>query len=368
DVIEHLGPEYSVAALSAHSQADKLIAQAKKYRPVAVAVSDNTKFDGVADVLRPLGCQMYRGAVGVAEMVCRHDIDVVLAAIVGAAGLPPVLAAVRSGKTIALANKESLVVAGSLLIPEAKRRGVAILPVDSEHSAVFQAMVCGKSDQVRRIILTASGGPFRNTPAEVMHRATLDDALNHPTWRMGNKISIDSATMFNKGLEVIEACWLFDVPPEKIEVVVHPESVVHSMVEFVDGSVMAQLSPPDMRTPIQYALTYPERRDGISRKLDLTKSFSLNFQPPDFDRFPALSIAYEVAARRGTLGAVMNAANEAAVDAFVAGRLPFGMISRCVRLTIDRHQHRTEPTLEELLEADRWARETARTIAANELH
>ena len=183
-----------------------------------------------------------------------------------------------------------------------------------------------------------------------------------------NKITIDSATMFNKALEVIEACWLFDVPPEKVEVVVHPESVVHSMVEFIDGSVIAQLSPPDMRTPIQYALTHPERTEGISRRLDLSKKFSLNFQPPDMERFPALRIAYDVARRRGTLGAVMNAANEVAVDAFVAGRLAFGMISRCVELTIDRHQLRTEPTLEELLESDRWARQTAELIASKELN
>ena len=196
-----------------------------------------------------------------------------------------------------------------------------------------------------------------------MRQATLADALNHPTWRMGNKITIDSATMFNKALEIIEACWLFDIPPERVEVVVHPESVVHSMVEFVDGSVMAQLSPPDMRTPIQYALTWPERTEGISRRLDLTQKFSLNFQPPDPDRFPALRIAYDVARRRGTLGAIMNAANESAVAAFVEGRLPFGMISRVVELTIDRHQLRTDPTLEDLLEADRWARETAEKIA-----
>jgi 1-deoxy-D-xylulose-5-phosphate reductoisomerase len=366
EVIEHLGDGYSVAGLSAHSQADKLTEQAKRHRPTAVAVSDSSRFKQVAASLRSIGCTVYSGAAGVAELACRDDVDVVLAAIVGAAGLPPVLAAVRAGKTIALANKESLVVAGSLLIPEAKRHGVSILPVDSEHSAVFQAMTCGRPKEIRRIILTASGGPFRDAPIERMQNATLADALNHPTWRMGNKITIDSATMFNKALEIIEACWLFDVPPEQVEVVIHPESVIHSMVEFVDGSVMAQLSPPDMRTPIQFALTYPERAGGISRKLDLTQKFSLNFQPPDPERFPALRIAYDVARRRGTLGAVMNAAKESAVDAFIAGRLPFGMISRVVELTIDTHQLRTDPTLEELFEADRWARSTAEKIAADE--
>ncbi len=365
EVIEHLGPSYSVAGLSAHSQAEKLTEQALRYRPTAVAVSDSSKFEQVAASLRGVGCTVYSGAGGVAELACGEDVDVVLGAIVGAAGLPPVLAAVRAGKAIALANKESLVVAGSLLMPEAKRMGVSILPVDSEHSAVFQAMVCGKAKEIRRVILTASGGPFRDVPMERMRNATLADALNHPTWRMGNKITIDSATMFNKALEIVEACWLFDLPPERVEVVVHPESVVHSMVEFVDGSVMAQLSPPDMRTPIQFALTYPERAEGISRRLDLTQKFSLNFQPPDPERFPALRIAYDVARRRGTMGAVMNAAKESAVDAFIAGRLSFGMISHVVELTIDRHPFVEEPTLEELLEADRWARATAERIAAD---
>jgi 1-deoxy-D-xylulose-5-phosphate reductoisomerase len=365
EVIEHLGLGYAVAGLSAHSQADKLIEQAFHHRPTAVAVSDPSRFEQVAAALRPIGCTVYSGPAGVTELACRDDVDVVLAAIVGAAGLPPVLAAVRAGKTIALANKESLVVAGSLLIPEARRMGVPILPVDSEHSAVFQAMVCGRQKEIRRVILTASGGPFRETPIEQMHNATLADALNHPTWRMGNKITIDSATMFNKALEIIEACWLFDLTPEQVEVVVHPESVVHSMVEFVDGSVMAQLSPPDMKTPIQFALTYPERAEGCSKRLDLTHRFSLNFQPPDPERFPALRIAYDVARRKGTLGAVMNAAKESAVDAFIAGRLPFGMLSRVVELTMERHQFRAAPTLEELFEADRWARTAAEKIAAD---
>jgi len=365
EVIERLGDGYSVVGLSAHSQSEKLAEQALRHRPSAVAISDSSRFEQVARVLRSTGCNVYSGPAGVTELACRDDVDVVLAAIVGAAGLPPVLAAVRAGKAIALANKESLVVAGSLLIPEARRHGVSILPVDSEHSAVFQAMTCGKQKEIRRVILTASGGPFRDTPIERMRDATLADALNHPTWRMGNKITIDSATMFNKALEIVEACWLFDLPPEKVEVVVHPESVVHSMVEFVDGSVMAQLSPPDMRTPIQFALTYPERAEGISRRLDLTQKFSLNFQPPDPERFPALRIAYDVARRRGTLGAVMNAANESAVAAFIDGRLSFGMISHVVQLTIDSHQLREEPTLEELFEADRWARDAAGKIAAD---
>jgi 1-deoxy-D-xylulose-5-phosphate reductoisomerase len=241
----------------------------------------------------------------------------------------------------------------------ARKKGIPILPVDSEHSAVFQAMQCGRIAEVKRVILTASGGPFRKATREQIEQATLDDALNHPTWRMGNKISIDSATMFNKGLELIEACWLFDLPPEKVEIVIHPESVVHSMVEYVDGSVIAQLSPPDMRTPIQYALTYPHRTDGITRKLDLAKAFSLHFEPPDHDRFPALKLAYEVARLGGTYGAVLNGANEAAVAAFVQGRIRFGQITKVVERTIESHNALKSPGLGDLLEADRWARERA---------
>jgi 1-deoxy-D-xylulose-5-phosphate reductoisomerase len=358
EVIENLGGSHRAVALSAHSQAEKLLEQVRRFRPAAVALTGAEPDGGVASEIRKLGGEVYVGPEGMKQLVSRPDVDIVLAAVVGAAGLPAVLAAVRAGKTLALANKESLVVAGSLLVPEARRRGVQILPVDSEHSAVFQAMHCGRLAEVKRIILTASGGPFRNTPRERMQNATLEDALKHPTWRMGSKITIDSATMFNKALEIIEACWLFDVPPGKVEVVIHPESVVHSMVEFVDGSVMAQLSPPDMRTPIQYALTYPERAAGLGRRLDLTQPFELHFEPPDVEKFPALRLAFDVAGRGGTAGAVLNAANEAAVEAFTAGAIPFGEISRLVEFTIAQHRVVADPTLDELLASDRWARET----------
>ena len=358
EVIENLGPSHRAVALSAHSQTDKLLEQVRRFRPAAVALTGAEPDGGAVSEIRKLGGEVYVGPEGMKQLVSRADVDIVLAAVVGAAGLPAVLAAVRAGKTLALANKESLVVAGSLLVPEARRRGVQILPVDSEHSAVFQAMHCGRLAEVKRIILTASGGPFRNTPRERMHAATLEDALKHPTWRMGSKITIDSATMFNKALEIIEACWLFDLPPGKIEVVIHPESVVHSMVEFVDGSVVAQLSPPDMRTPIQYALTYPERAEGVGRRLDLTRPFELHFEPPDVEKFPALRLAFDVAGRGGTAGAVLNAANEAAVAAFTAGTIPFGEISRLVEFTIAQHRVVADPTLDELLASDRWARET----------
>lgn len=359
EVVEHLGPPYRVAALSAHRQADKLLEQVRRYKPAAVALSDGGAPPDIVREIEQTGAAVYQGDNGLVRLVERDDVDVVVAAIVGAAGLPAALATVRCGKTLALANKESLVVAGSLLMPEARRRSVPILPVDSEHSAIFQAMLAGRLPEVRRVILTASGGPFRTWTKQQIENATLEDALAHPTWQMGNKITVDSATMFNKGLELIEACWLFDIPPSKVEIVVHPESVVHSMVEFVDGSVIAQLSPPDMRTPIQYALTYPERKDGIARRLDISKAMSLRFEPPDFDRFPALKIAYDVAERGGTLGAVMNAANESAVAAFIGGTLPFCEIARTVALTIQAHRVQTAPSLDDLLEADRWARQTA---------
>ncbi len=242
-----------MAALSAHQQIDKLLHQVRRHRPAAICVSDDRSAQQISPLLNGDAARIYSGANGLAEMIRREEIDLVLSAVVGSAGLPAALATIESGKTLALANKESLVCAGSLLIPLAKKKNVKLIPVDSEHSAVFQAMQCGRGDEIRRVILTASGGPFRTATPQQIQNATLADAMNHPTWKMGGKITIDSATMFNKALELIEACWLFDLPPQKVQIVIHPESVVHSMVEFVDGSVIAQLSPPDMRTPIQYA-------------------------------------------------------------------------------------------------------------------
>ena len=363
-MIEHLGADFRAVALSARSQTKKLLEQVKRHRPAAVAVAEDADAECCREIER-LGAKIYRGPGGLVEIVQRDDVDQVLAAIVGAAGLPAVFAAVRAFKDVALANKESLVVAGSLLIPEARKRNVTILPVDSEHSAVFQAMHAGRRQEIARVILTASGGPFRNATKDQIARATPQEALAHPTWRMGGKVTIDSATMFNKGLELIEACWLFDLPPEKIDVTIHPESVIHSMVEFVDGSTLAQLSPPDMRTPIQYALTYPERLPGCGRRMDWTRQVALNFEPPDPEKFPALAIAYDVARRGGTVGAVMNAANEVAVEAFLAGRVGFGRISDLVALTIRQHQLVASPTMDDLMEADRWARRTAGALLAN---
>jgi 1-deoxy-D-xylulose-5-phosphate reductoisomerase len=281
----------------------------------------------------------------------------VLAAIVGAAGLPATLAAVSRGLDVGIANKESLVVAGAMLMPLAAQRGGALIPVDSEHSAIFQALHAGQRPDVRRVHLTASGGPFRQWPAERIARATLADALNHPTWSMGPKITIDSATMMNKALEIVEARWLFGLAPEQIDVLIHPESIVHSMVEFQDGSIIAQLGTPDMKTPIQYALTYPRRAAGIAEPLDWSQPRALHFEPPDFERFPSLRLGYDAARQGGSSGAVLNAANEAAVERFRAGALPFVQIATITAEVCRRHHVISEPTLEGLLAADAWARE-----------
>ena len=360
DVLRHLGDGYRATALSTHTQTDLLLEQAGHLCPRAVAVTGVCDESAVRARFADRTAHAHFGEAGLVELVRRDDVDVVLSAVVGAAGLPAALATVEAGKTLLLANKESLVVAGSLLMPAAKARGTTILPVDSEHSAMFQAMLAGRRDEVKRVILTASGGPFREWPADKIDAAGPADALKHPTWTMGRKITVDSASMFNKAAELIEAAWLFDLPPDRIEVVVHPESVVHSMVEFVDGSVIAQLSPPDMRTPIQYALTYPKRRPGNSRTMDWSKAFSLRFEPADPEKFPALKLAQRAAETRGTLGAVMNAANEVTVEAFLAGRVRFGAIWRTVQAVMDAHAVTATPTLAQLLDADAWSRAAAR--------
>jgi 1-deoxy-D-xylulose-5-phosphate reductoisomerase len=282
--------------------------------------------------------------------------DFVLAAIVGAAGLPATLAAVERGLDVGLANKESLVVAGSLLVPLARARGSRLIPVDSEHSAVFQALAAGRAEDVRRIFLTASGGPFRTWPRDKVAAATVSEALNHPTWSMGPKVTIDSASMMNKALEVIEAYHLFALAPEQIEILIHPESIVHALVEFQDGALLAQLGTPDMRTPIQYAMTWPRRLPGLAERLDWRDLGRLTFEVPDFESFPALRLGYTAARAGGTCGAVLNAANEAAVARFRAGAIAFGQIVELAEQTLRRHRRIDQPTLAELLAADAWAR------------
>ena len=357
-VVEHDGgARLRAFGLSAHSRWGPLVEQALAFRPRFVALTDPAARAEVGGRLRGSGVELLDGRDGIARMVTDPATDRVLTAIVGAAGLEGTWAALEAGKTVALANKETLVVAGPLVMDLARRRGATILPVDSEHSAIFQAMACGSSKEVRRVILTSSGGPFRGMSARELAEVTPERALRHPTWKMGPKISIDSATLMNKALEVIEARWLFGLAPEQIEVVVHPESVVHSMVEFVDGSVVAQLSPPDMRLPIQLALTYPDRVPGPCPLLDLTRAMSLHFEPPDRDTFPALDLGFEVMRRGGTAGAALNAANEAAVARFLAGEIGFLDIPRACRSALDHHPFDPRPTLDTLWRVDARARQ-----------
>jgi len=359
-VIDALGPEYQVFALSAHSNVELLAEQAGRYKPRFVAVTNSDYAAQLRELLGGLDVEILAGPEGLTEIAELEEVDIVLTAVVGAAGLPAVLAAAKCGKQLAIANKEPLVVAGELLVSEAKKNGGTILPVDSEHSAIFQAMQAGTCEEVNKIILTASGGPFRGATVEDIQDVTLEQALAHPVWDMGPKISVDSATMMNKAFEIIEGHWLFDMPVDKIEVLIHPESIVHSLVEFVDGSVIAQLGEPDMCLPIQYALTYPQRVAGIAKRLRLEQIGKLTFEKPDFETFRALPLAYEVARTGGAAAAVFNAANEAAVEEFLAGGIEFVNIIELIEHCLDKHNAITSASLEELFEADAWAREEVR--------
>ncbi len=356
EVAAALGDQVEIVGLAARNNWRRLAEQACRFHVRDVAIWDTEAGEPLREACPP-ETRVRCGPEGAVSLVRETDCDLVLAAIVGAAGLPATLAAVERGIDVALANKESLVVAGSLLVPLARKRGCRLIPVDSEHSAVFQAMQAGRPAEVRKVYLTASGGPFRDWPADRIAGATLAEALNHPTWEMGPKITVDSATMMNKALEVIEAVWLFDLPPERVEVLVHPESIVHAMVEFCDGSTIAQLGVPDMKTPIQYAITCPRRTPGLAEPLRWTEVKSLNFQAPDFERFPALRLGYEAARRGGSAGAVLNAANEAAVELFRRERIRFGQIAALAERVLQRHAWIASPTLDQLLECDAWARQ-----------
>ncbi|MBN2314483.1 MAG: 1-deoxy-D-xylulose-5-phosphate reductoisomerase [Sedimentisphaerales bacterium] len=364
-VIETLGPHYQVTALSAHNNVRLLARQAERYKPECVAVTNPDRVESFRDLNPDPDIEILAGPEGLIQIAELEGVDTVITAVVGAAGLPAVLAAARKGKRLAIANKEPLVIAGELLKKETQINGAAILPVDSEHSAVFQALQSGRHEEVERIILTASGGPFRQASAEEFENVTLEQALAHPTWDMGPKITIDSATMMNKALEIIEAHWLFDMPVEKIEVLIHPESIVHSLVEFVDGSVIAQLGEPDMCLPIQYALTYPARVAGIAPRLRLEEMGKLTFEKPDLQMFRALPLAYDVARTGGTAAVVFNAANEAAVEEFLAGRIKFVNIIELIEHCLDKHDVKTTVSLEELLEADAWARREVTSLACS---
>jgi 1-deoxy-D-xylulose-5-phosphate reductoisomerase len=355
-VIDALGAGYEVVALSGHSSVALLAEQARKYRPKYVAVTNGDYLEELGELVGDLGVKVLAGPEALTEIAELDEVDVVLTAVVGAAGLPALLAAAEKGKTLAIANKEPLVIAGELLTGTAKENGGLILPVDSEHSAIFQALQAGSHDEVRKITLTASGGPFRNAALEEIRNVTLEQALAHPVWDMGPKVTIDSATMANKAFEVIEARWLFDMPVEKIDVLVHPESIVHSLVEFVDGSVIAQLGLPDMCLPIQYALTYPERVEGIAKCLRLEEIGQLTFEKPDLEKFGALALGFEVGRVGGSAPVVFNAANEVAVEEFLAGRIKFVKIVELIEHCVNKHEVKRRVSLEEIYEADAWAR------------
>ena len=357
-VVEDLPDRIRLVGLAAGNNAELLLKQARKHRPEAISISDPEK---ARDLGKFFGAttQVYSGDEGLIKLATLPSADIVLIAIVGTAGLKPALAAIRAGKDIAVASKEILVMAGEIVMSEARKHGVRVLAVDSEHSAIFQCLDGKPSNSVRKLWLTASGGPFRNTPKEEFQNITVERALKHPSWVMGKKITIDSATLFNKGLEMIEARWLFDIGMERVGVLVHPQSIVHSMVEFVDGALLAQLSTPDMCLPIQYALTYPDRAPSERVQTNFAKLGSLTFEEPDAERFPALNLARRAGEVGGTLPAVLNAANEVAVEAFVNGKISFLQITETVRRTMDAHTVVLHPVLEQILEADAWARREA---------
>ena len=371
EVVASLGPEFRVIALAAGRKVEVLAAQIAATGARTVAVSDERTAQALRQAL-PGGIaapEILIGPAGLESLATHPDADIVLSAVVGGAGLPAAMAAVRAGKRLALANKESLVMAGDLIMAEAARSGAEVIPVDSEHSAIFQSMASGRPGEVSKVVLTASGGPFYRSPAEDLSAVTARQALDHPTWAMGPKITIDSATLMNKSLEVIEAHHLFALDADRIQIVIHRESTVHSLVEFVDGSVIAQLGVPDMRVPIQYALTYPERRPAPWPRLDLTLLGRLHFEVPDLGRLTfarlagrferAVNLGFEVIRRGGTWGAVLSGADEIAVEAFLNGRIRFTDIVPLVRRVLDNHRWAGSPTLEEIVDADTWAREEA---------
>jgi 1-deoxy-D-xylulose-5-phosphate reductoisomerase len=360
-VVEDLPDQIRLIGLAAGGNSELLLEQTRKHKPAAISISNPAKAKELQDALG-ISTQVFSGNEGLLKLATMPEADIVLIAIVGTAGLQPALAAIRAGKDIAVASKEILVMAGEIVMNEARKYGVKVLAVDSEHSAIFQCLDGKPGSSVRQLLLTASGGPFRDKtlwPKEKFSEITVERALKHPSWVMGRKITIDSATLFNKGLEMIEARWLFDIEMARVGVVVHPQSIVHSMVEFVDGSLLAQLSTPDMCLPIQYALTYPERAASERVQTNFPKIGTLTFEEPDVERFPAIALARRAGEVGGTLPAVLNAANEIAVEAFVNRKINFPQITETVRRTMDAHKIISHPTLEQILEADAWARKNS---------
>ena len=375
DVLARHPERYRVVALTANRQVERMLEQCLRFQPTWAVMSDCEAADRLAQALQEQGSvtQVLSGVAGLEQVAALPEVDYVMAAIVGAAGLPPTLAAARAGKRILLANKEALVMSGALFMDEVQRSGAELLPIDSEHNAIFQCMPGDfarglESVGVRRILLTASGGPFRSLPLEALAKVTPAQAVAHPNWSMGQKISVDSASMMNKGLEVIEACWLFNTTPEQIQVVLHPQSVIHSMVEYTDGSVLAQLGNPDMRTPIAHALAWPERIDSGVASLDMFAVARLDFEPPDLQRFPCLRLAIEAIQSGGTTPAVLNAANEVAVEAFLTELIPFTDIPRVIEATMARLPTQAAQDLETIFHADQEARAYATSLLPSRLN
>ncbi len=360
-VIRSLGTGYSATALTTNSNWELLAEQAKEFHPRRVAIVDKEGGRRLKERLSDNSIEILTGEESIEGVVSDDGVDFVLSAIVGAAALPATLKAIEHKKDLALANKEALVMAGDIVTARAAKMGVSLIPVDSEHSAIFQSLAAGRRSELKRIILTASGGAFRDYPADKLDKVTPEQALDHPTWKMGKKITIDSATLMNKALEIIEAKWLFGLKAEEIEVVIHHQSIIHSMVEFRDGSVIAQMGLPDMKLPIQYALTYPERMPAPAgtQHLDLAGLGKLTFEGPDLHRFPALRLGFWAAGDGGTLPAVMNAANEVAVEAFLGRKIRFSGITKTVEEVMHKHTINRKPTLEDIMTADLWAREEA---------
>ena len=365
NVVDNLGDELKVVGLAARRSVSVLAEQAARYRPHTVAVADSSQVKSFRKECAALDVEVPEvldGAEGLRSLAASPDVDIVVSAAVGAAGLEPTYAALQSGKPVALANKEAMVIAGELLRKTADANGGTILPVDSEHNAIDQCLRAGRRPEVRRLILTASGGPFLNRPIAEFPNVTPEEALEHPTWKMGPRITVDSATLMNKGFEIIEARWLFDIQASSVDVVIHPQSVIHSMVEFVDGSIVAQLGVADMRGPIQYALTYPERKVSPVPSLDWAALPALEFQEPDRAKFPALSMAYRAIEIGGTAPAVLNAADEIAVEAFLEHRIRFSDLTVVIETVLDAHEPGPADTVAQVLAADGWARDYARGI------
>jgi len=360
DVIRGLGEPYELVSLAAGKRWEVVLEQAREFRPRKVAMYDLAAAEKLKEGLSGTGIEVLAGQEGICELAADPAAEVVILGISGAAALPAAVAAVQAGKRVGLANKEAMVMAGEIMAPLVRESGAEIIPVDSEHSALFQSLKSGRHEEVDKLLLTASGGPFRAVPREEMRDVTPEQALAHPTWNMGRKITIDSATMMNKSLEIIEARWLFDMPADKIEVVIHPQSIVHSMVQYCDGSVIGQMGLPDMRVPIQLAITYPERKKSPVSAPDWGAVKTLTFDEPDPEKFPSLGMGYRAAREGGTLGAVMNAANEIAVDRFFENEVSFLEIFELVSDVMDLHEVVHRPSLEEVFEADRWARAKAR--------